>query len=143
MDRSEFERLRDLPNKSINGDIVLQRNRDDAPHLTAIVDIENSAGVEAKLKILYNEETDAKTFNVWIVGNGPICRLDVDARPHKPCGRNHKHSLKQPDCSHSSVNLSRDVVDRPDLGGKTIEEVFTIFCSQSNITHNGTLSLAA
>ncbi len=143
MDRLEFERLRDLPNKSIEGDIVLQRSRDEAPHLTAIVDIQNSAGADAKLKIFLNEETGAKTFNVWIVGVGAICRLDVDSRSHKPCGRNHKHSLQQHDCPHPSVNLGRNVADRPELAGKTIQEAFTIFCTQSNITHNGTLTVAA
>jgi hypothetical protein len=139
MDRTEFERLRDLPGKFIAGDIVLERGKETSPLLSAIVAIENSAGVEAKLKVELNEETDAKTLNVWIPGIGPICRLDVDTRPHKPCGRSHKHSLQQPDCPHPSINLSRNVTDRAEMQGKTIHEVFTNFCVESMIEHRGVL----
>jgi hypothetical protein len=139
MDRTEFERLRDLPGKFIEGDIVLARDGNTAPVLTATVMIENEAGVEAKLDIKFNEKTDAKTLNVRLAGVGAICRLDVDSNLHKPCGRSHKHSLQQPDCPHPSINLSRKVADRTDLQGLTIHEVFTNFCVESRIEHRGNI----
>ncbi len=141
MDRSEFTRLRDLSGKTIEGDIILQQTRDTSPLFCATVSIENSAGTDARLRIEWNEQTDAKTLNVWAVGTGPICRLEVDSKPHKPAGRSHKHSLKQPDCPHPSINLSRQIDDRSDLSGKTIHEVFTDFCQKANITHAGRFSV--
>lgn len=141
MDRSEFTRLRDLPGKAISDDIVLQRTKDTAPLFCATVPIDNSAGADAKLRIEWNEQTDAKTLNVWVVGTGPICRLEVDSRPHNPNGRSHKHSLQQPDCPHPSINLSRQIENRNDLNGKTIHEVFTDFCQKANIAQMGSFSV--
>ncbi len=142
MDRSEFTRLRDLSGKTIDGDVILQRTRDTAPLFCATVSINNSAGAEARLRIEWNEKTDAKTLNVWVAGTGAICRLEVDSRPHKPHGRSHKHSLQQPDCPHPSINLSRQIEDRSDLNGKTIHEVFTYFCQKASITVSGNFSVA-
>ena len=137
MDRGELENLRDLPNKTIERDIILQRNKDTSPLLAIVVPIKNSAGVDAKVRIEINEKTDAKTINVFIAGVGPICRLDIDTKPHGSFDESHKHSLKEPDCSHPSVNLSRKIENRNDLSGKTIEEVFNDFCSKAKIKHIG------
>jgi hypothetical protein len=137
MDRSEFERLRDLPDKSIDEDVVLQRSRDMSPLLFAVVPIRNSAGVDARVRVELNEKTDSKTINVVISGIGPICRLDIDGKEHKDFGNSHKHSLKLSDCSHPSVNLSRKIEKRADLSGKDIKDVFTDFCQKANITHHG------
>lgn len=142
MDRSEFTRLRDLPGKSIDGDIVLQRTRETAPLLCATVRINNASGADAKLRIEWNEQTNAKTLNVWVAGTGPICRLEVDSKPHKPHGRSHKHSLQQPDCPHPSINLSRHIENRDDLQGHTIHEVFTDFCQKAHILHKGKIFVA-
>lgn len=143
MDRTEFERLRDLSGKRIEGNIVLQRSKNLSPLLLAKVSILNDAGVTASLRIELNEQTDAKTLNVTISDVGPVCRLEVDSRPHKKIGRSHKHSLKLPDCPHSAVNLSRDICERNDLNGKSIQEVFTDFCKKANICFDGTLTLAS
>ena len=142
MNRDEFERLRDLPDKRIVGDINLQRTKNTAPLLSCVVPIENSAGVNALVRIELNEQTDSKTLNVWIPDTGPICRLDVDARDHKEIGRSHKHSLKLPDCPHPSINLSRDIQSRADLAGMTIQEVFTDFCHKARITHEGSFNIS-
>lgn len=137
MDRNEFEALRDLPGKTIAEDIVLQETKDNHPLYTARVTIRNDIGIDARLQITWNYETDAKSLNVWIPGVGPICRLDVDGPPHKPYGRCHKHSLKLPDCSSNVINLSRDIIDRNDLSSKSIKEVFTDFCQKACIEHHG------
>ncbi len=136
MDRNEFERIRDLNGKVIRGDIVLKPKKERmGVYSTEGVPIENSNGTEARLKIEWREETDAKCINVHIKGLGPICRLDVDSLRHKPCGRSHKHALKTPSCPEN--NLNRDVLDREDLSGLDIETVFKKFCDMSYIEHSG------
>ncbi|MGB4057419.1 MAG: hypothetical protein WBK77_04985 [Alphaproteobacteria bacterium] len=137
MDRDEFEKLRDLPGKTINGDILLQSSKESSPLLSTTVSIMNNAGIEAKLRIELNEMTESKTLNVWIPGIGAICRLEVDAKPHKPYGRSHKHSLELEDCPLPHINLSRNIIDRSDLTGKSIKEVFIDFCQKANIEHLG------
>ena len=140
MDRAEFERLRDLPGKTIEGDILLSRIATRGPYLesekTLIV---NSHEVEAFAIVRWNKETDSKTVNVFVSGVGPICRLDVDGRVHAPAGRHHKHSLRTPSCPEG--NLGRDIQPRDDLAGRTIQQVFTEFCRIAGIIHRGTLKV--
>ncbi len=82
MNREQFERLRDLPGKTIRGDIRLVRSRAVSPLLIAEgIRIDNSQGVDARLTISYNPEVGSKSFNVHVPGIGPICRLDVDGPP--------------------------------------------------------------
>jgi hypothetical protein len=88
--------------------------------------IENTAGVEARPTISYNPEVGSKTFNVHVPGMGPICRLDVDGPAHRPAGRCHKHSLQTERCPDR--NLPDGVWDLPDLSGKSVRELFDIFC---------------
>jgi len=137
MDRIQFERIRDLPRKIIRGDIVLKSKKErSGVYIADDISIENSLGIEARLKIEWREETDAKCINVHVRGLGPICRLDVDSLRHKPCGRSHKHALKTPSCPENNLNI--DVLDRKDLSGLDIEAVFKEFCDISHIEHSGT-----
>jgi len=96
MNRHEFEALRDLPGKRIRHQTITLTLRNElSPLLTADnVVVENSLGKDIRLNVTYNPETDSKVVNVQVAGTGPICRLCVDATPHKPCGRSHKHSLQ-------------------------------------------------
>jgi hypothetical protein len=137
MDKGEFERLRNLPGKRIDGDIVLKKNSNRRPLRAAKVPIINSEGADAFLYIEWNEETDAKTLNVFVTGTGPICRLEVDARPHHDAGRSHKHDLVTPDCP--SENLKRNAMGRSDLQGKDLLSIFGVFCKMADINHNGKL----
>jgi hypothetical protein len=140
MDKSEFEKLRDLPGKKIEGDIVLKKNPNRRPLRSAKVAIVNDKGVDAFLNIEWNEETDTKTLNVFVTGTGPICRLEVDGRPHGNIGRSHKHDLLTPACP--TENLKRSVTDRSDLAGKDLLTVFGVFCKMAHIRHNGKLTPA-
>ncbi|WP_143273148.1 hypothetical protein [Azospirillum palustre] len=140
MDRTEFERLRDMRGKRIVGDIRLERRSEISVAWEARdIPIINADGVEARLNVQLVAETGAKTLNVKIPGVGPICRLEVDSRPHKPAGRSHKHSLHHPDCPRH--NLKQDVVDRGDLDGRSLKEVFDAFCRMAHIVHDGSLIL--
>lgn len=89
-----------------------------------------------RLNINFNPEVGSKTFNVTAAGVGPICRLDVDGPAHRPVGRSHKHSLQTDRCPER--NLPDNVDDRADLAGKTLSELFAIFCEMADITHEGT-----
>lgn len=93
----------------------------------------------ANLHIEYNEATEAKSMNVMMVGVGPVCRLEVDSRPHRPAGRSHKHALGTPECP--SNNLPLDVIDRPDLAGQPLEHVFAEFCAMAHIEYSGKIKL--
>lgn len=140
MDRETFERLRAASDKLIDEDIVLRRRRDTAPVLVSDpVPILRHGMIVGTLHVRYNPETDAKTINVSVEGVGPVCRLDVDDRPHGSCGRSHKHELGVETCS--AENLKRYVFDRPDLNGRTPEEVFKDFCEMANISSRGVLRL--
>lgn len=136
MDRTTFEALRDLPNKVIRGDVRFSQRRPTAP--LWVVDnlrIENDPGIDARLNITYNPEVGSKTFNVHVVGTGPICRLDVDGPPHRPAGRTHKHSLHAERCP--DLNLPLHVLDRPDLAGWPLSDLFATFCNMANVRHEG------
>ena len=138
MDRLEFERLRDLPDKYVEGDIVLKRPVRGADYFESEkIRIISSAMMDAYVVVRWNEETDSKTVNTFIVGVGPICRLDVDGKVHAPAGRHHKHSLIHPRCPDE--NLKRGITRRDELAGLTIQQVFTEFCRNANIRHDGTL----
>lgn len=137
MDRTGFEALRDLPDKRIEQNISFTQRRPTAPLLIAEdVRIASSANVDLRLSIMHNPDVGSTTFNVHVPGTGPICRLDIDGPPHRPCGRSHKHSLKTERCPDR--NLPEGVVDRPDLSGKPVAELFQEFCRMAAITHVGT-----
>ena len=140
MERAQFVLLRDIPAKRISSDIRFVRKQSLTPVLIAEgILIENPSGVELILSITLNPVVGSKTLNVHVPGVGPICRLDVDGAAHRPAGRSHKHSLQTEQCP--ARNLPDGVIDRPDLAGASIADVFAEFCRMANITHTGQLKL--
>jgi len=138
VDRKPFESLRDEPDKTINGPIRLVRRAATSPTLVADgIQVRSSLGGDVRLSIAYNPEIGSKTCNVYVPGLGPICRLDVDGPAHRPAGRSHKHSLQTTRCPDR--NLPDGIMDRPDLAGQSLQEVFTAFCAMARIVHNGDL----
>ena len=134
MERIEFETLRDLSGKKITQDVKFRRSAPLRPNVIADdVVIENTAGTELRLTVHYNPERGSKTFNVHVPGVGPICRLDVDGPAHRPAGGTHKHSCQGP----TDPNLRDGVVDRPDLSGKPLVELFSTFCQMAKIEFTG------
>lgn len=87
------------------------------------------------MNINFNPETGAKGINVTLVGEGPICRLDVDGPRHGDAGRSHKHSVQ--DESSVRRGLRDGVLARADLSGKSLQEIFEDFCVAANIVHEG------
>lgn len=142
VNRTEFEAIRDLKDKVIRADIRFMRRNNLAPALIAEgISIENTSGVELRLNITCNPEVGSKTFNVHVPGVGPICRLDVDGPAHHPAGRSHKHSVQSDRCAER--NLPDGVIDLPDLSGKTLAELFAVFCQMAEISHEGTFEVPA
>ena len=95
--------------------------------------------LDAVLEIHYNPDVGSKVFIIVSrTAGGPICRLCVDGTAHHPHGRSHKHRLGSADCPKQ--NLRTHVEDRADLSGKSIEELFGIFCKLASITHDGKFS---
>lgn len=138
MDRTEFEALRDLPAKMIEGDVRLAVNPRTDPVLTADdIPIVNAANVELILNATYLPRRKALKINVHARGLGPICRLEVNGQEHPGATRTHKHALKTPRCP--AQNLHTDVKARPELRGKSLRDVWRIFCDQASITHRGAL----
>ena len=136
MNRTEFEALRDIPGKVIRQDIRFSKRQATAPAVAAEgIAITNAGSVELRLNITFNAEVGSKTFNVHVPGVGPICRLDVDGTPHRPAGRSHKHALQSERCPDR--NLPDGVVDRADLSGKSVRELFDVFCAIGNIEYIG------
>jgi hypothetical protein len=137
MNRRDFETLRDLPGKTISGPIKLSQKQATHPLLTTErIPIQNSQGVTVWMNINFNPETGAKAINVTLVGEGPICRLDVDGSCHGDAGRSHKHSVQDENSVRRS--LRDGVVPRPDLNGKSLRVVFEDFCTAARIVHDGT-----
>jgi hypothetical protein len=136
MKLATFIELRDLPGKTITGDIRFSARNATRPVLISeALHIENSRGIDARLNITHNPSVGSTTFNVSITGVGPVCRLDVDGVAHRPAGRTHKHSLKSEECPDR--NLPDGVNDMPGLSGCPIEMLFEAFCAMAKIEHNG------
>lgn len=124
-----------MPGKVIASDIRLARRNNIVARVADGIMIGNALDIPLRLNISFNPESGAKTINVVIQGVGPICRLDVDGPAHRPAGRCHKHSLQTARCP--GRNLPDAVIDRPDLSGKPITEVFQHFCELADIQYTG------
>ena len=138
MDKAEFQRLRDLPNKKIIGDIRLREHRALRGYIAEEVRIENSADTDLRMTVSWNPETDKVKFNVYIPGIGPICRLEVRSKRHGNAGRSHKHSVENERCPDMNLPIA---VGRVDLENRTLGDLFGAFCEMASITHEGRLVL--
>lgn len=138
MDRTEFEVLRDLQGKLIEGDVRLASSS----HLGSVLAaddilIRNSANAGLILNLTYLPARRGFKINVHVRGVGPICRLEVNGPEHPGATRTHKHALRTSRCPNR--NLHQDVAARPDLQGKTMQEVWRSFCEMASISHHGNL----
>jgi hypothetical protein len=134
MTRREFEKLRDLPGKKLVGDIVYTYAEATSPVATFdSMKIENSLDIPLRLSGKYNGLVPTIVFNFRIMGVGPICRVEVNSTMHKG-SRTHKHALTTEDDPRQNLP---NVVNRPDLAGKSARQVWMMLCEQANIEHVG------
>lgn len=140
MNRIEFERLRDLPDKKIKADIKFTLKKETSPNLTFDnIPLQNSLDWDILLNGTYKPNIPSVTFNFVLRGTGPICRLDVNGQVHRSVGRTHKHSLQQESDSKPSENLPHADA-RPDLADKSVREIWETLCKQAKIIHEGTFT---
>lgn len=135
MNRVEFERLRDVPNKEITADIVFQTEN---PETFSFADVQvaNELGVDLILNGRYKPNLPAVKFNFYVRGVGPICRIEVNSTMHGAAGRTHKHDLQQESCPRRNLPHA---IPRPDLEPMAIQEVWATICEQARIIHRGKL----
>jgi hypothetical protein len=136
MNRNEFEALRNLPDKRIAVDIRFEVKQPTSPNLTfdeAVV--ENSLNYEVVLNGTYKPDIPSVTFNFRLRDTGPICRVCVNGTIHPGAGRTHKHDLRKDSDPRNNLPVA---IERPDLAGKSVKEVWDILLQQANITHTGT-----
>ncbi len=133
MNRTEFERLRDLPDKEINQDVIFQYKNPTTMRFTE-VQIINSLGIDLVVNGSFLPDIPAVKYNICIRGMGPICRVEVNSTKHRDVGRTHKHSLQKESCSRKNLPHADA---RPDLEDKSAREVWEILCQQAKINHTG------
>lgn len=139
MNRAEFEQLRDLPDKRIEGNVTFSLKKNARPiHTLDQIAVQNSLGIDLVLQGSYNPEINKLSIQFFVRGVGPICRLCVNGREHQGHGRTHKHDLRHED--DPGRNIPR-VVGRPDLAGKSPHEAWSTLCEQAHITHSGYFSV--
>lgn len=135
MTKQEFEILRNLPNKTIESDIIWQEEKGMGPNLIFKgIEVINSIGILILVNGTYKPRLPSVTFNFVVNPIGPICRIDVNGSPHKDAGRTHKHELQEPDDSKKNLPYA---ITRLDLNDKTPYQVWRILCKQANIIHKG------
>jgi hypothetical protein len=138
MDRQEFETLRDLPDKTIEGDIKFESNASSGPNLVfGDVSVRNTMGLEVVLNGTYKPYIPSVTFNFSVRGVGPICRICVNGAKHGDAGRTHKHDLRKDSCPRRNLP---NAIARPDLENFTPDKVWETILAVTNITHNGNLT---
>ncbi len=135
MDEQEFEQLRRLPGKSVRQDIVFVRNTKTAPSLVFDgVPVENDLGWDIVVNGTYNPDVPALTFNFYVRGVGPVCRICVNSTNHKDVGRTHKHEIA---LESDPMNNLPHALPRPDLAVKSPREVWETVCREASIDHVG------
>jgi hypothetical protein len=139
MNRAEFEQLRDLPDKRIEGNIIFSLPGGSKPiHIITPLPVQNALGIDLVLQGSYNAEIRKLTVQFLVRGIGPICRLCINGRLHRALGRTHKHDLHDED--DPGKNLPQ-AVSRTDLSGPPLETVWRTICKQAKILHNGSFDL--
>ena len=135
MNRTEFDQLRDLPGKTIPGDIRYLPRADASPALTFEgVPVENELDWPVLLNGRYVPATGHFTFNFVVKQVGPICRVCVNGPEHPGAGRTHKHHLRV------DVDPRRNLptaVARTDLATMTPSQVWADLCQAARIDHAG------
>lgn len=135
MTRREFENLRDIVGKVIEGDIQYTAPGECSPLLIFDnIHVQNSLGYDIRLNGKFNPLLPSIVFNFRILDVGPICRVEVNSTVHNGT-RTHKHSLWEEEDPRR--NLPSNVIARPDLEGLTAKKVWDKLCIEAKITHKG------
>jgi hypothetical protein len=140
MTRNEFEQLRDLPNKTVIGDIAFISTSNPAV-LRAECRIDNSLNYDAILNATFNQLLPSLIFNFRIQSVGAICRFCINGVEHqdaitKQYVRNHKHSLQTENCPTLNIPYAVERTDF-DITSQDIRDIWSKICLEANINHQG------
>jgi hypothetical protein len=139
MNRVEFEQLRDLSDKKIDGNIVFTNPKGARPvHVITPIAVQNSLGIDLLLQGSYNPEIRKLTIQFYVRGVGPICRFCINGRAHQNLGRTHKHDLQQED--DPGKNFPQAVA-RAELANLSVPALWKTICEQAHLQHDGTFEL--
>jgi hypothetical protein len=145
MTRDEFEQLRDLPSKTIQGDIEFIPTASNPDVLRFEERISNSLGLEVIVNGNYRKMIPSLTFNFRVTGIGAICRFDINSTLHPDANtmipvRTHKHSLQADTCPKDNLPHA---VERTDLDltldDYIVERLWRQVCKEARIKHKGAL----
>lgn len=96
MDRNEFDALRNLRGKAIDGDVKFRADsRGSQVMRVKRIEVQNAIGWPVSIDAHYDPRFPKFVLNFSIDGIGPICRVCVNGTEHKDVGRFHKHELRE------------------------------------------------
>jgi hypothetical protein len=135
MNRLEFENLRNLPGKRIEGDIIFSRTKDTRSYLSfEKIQVINQFKWNILLNGKYWNDIPTYIFNFSIVDVGPICRIEVNSNEHYDSGRTHKHEFtKESDCRNNLPTA----YNRKDFEDLEILDGWEKLCKEAKILHDG------
>jgi hypothetical protein len=140
MNRAEFTHLRELPGKRIDGDIEFRQVRGAAPNLVFDqVPIHNTLGWDVILNGTYKPHIPSVTFNFYLRGAGPICRLCVNGVVHRDVGRTHKHELIKDEDSRLNLPTAFRRAGDFDMHRQTVDSIWRQLCTEASIVHSGAI----
>jgi uncharacterized protein DUF6978 len=136
--QAEFEALLTDASKRIDGDIAWSEDEDHSPAVEFRAEVQSDVGYPIFVRGSYNTIVQGLTFALIHRGTGRIYALDLGKDHHNPSctqtGEKHKHSWTE---------TSRDKEAYvPDDITATADDPLTVwsqFCSEARITHNGRL----
>lgn len=137
MNRTQFEQLRDLPEKVIEGDIVFLPSKNISTIFESErIEVENALGIALVLNCTYIPDISRLKFNFHVQGVGAICRIEVNGVVHGDAGRTHKHHLVKETCPRKNLP---EADARPDLDAlaHSPKAIWDKVCEQANIVHLG------
>lgn len=137
--QDEFEELINDPSKTIEEDIIWEEDEDHSPAVEFRVEVTSEAGYPLFVKGSYNQLTSKLSYAIIHRGVGRIYPLDLGMSHRNPdgeiMGETHKHRW---DVSYRD----KQAYIPPDITASANEpvEVWHQFCTESRITHNGSIN---
>lgn len=137
----EFEQLRDLPDKTLYGDITFSRGRN-PDVFEAECRIDNQLGFELILNVKYNDLVPSVVFNFRVTTNGAICRYCVNgaSHPDRRTGeqsRTHKHTPESDLCFRQNLPKAKKRDDLSITSFDDVEKVWATIRDEAKIVHQG------
>ena len=137
--QQEFEALIDDTSKRIEGDLVWLEDEFHSPALIFRAEVQSDAGYPVFVAARYNPLAGTLSFSLIHRGAGRIYGLDLGADHHNPTcqrvGEKHKHRWNEA-FRDKEAYVPDDITEPWDHPSA----VWTQFCEEARITHEGALA---